>query len=141
MSLLFFAHSFVCSSILLFALSFVCPPRLRQPPRLVGDLSEACGERPALTGAIAQGKIHCAIADGCNGDGKLYFATHVGYYTMVDGRETLPTASLPPGVAPYAGGQVLSFDPASRAFSRYGEFSFMYRYFLRESCSQFDSLP
>ena len=60
---------------------------------------------------IAQGKIHCTIVDGVRGDGKLYLATHVGYYTYVNGRETLPSTGLPVGMSPYNGGHALRYDP------------------------------
>lgn len=51
---------------------------------LMGDLTMACGEVPCEN--VSQGKIHCKIVEGA--DGLLYFATHVGYYTLSDGTET-----------------------------------------------------
>jgi hypothetical protein len=48
-----------------------------------GDLTEACGEKGQ--NAIAQGKSHVSFAEA---DGKLYFATHIGYYSIIDGMES-----------------------------------------------------
>ncbi|MBI4889803.1 MAG: 6-bladed beta-propeller, partial [Acidobacteria bacterium] len=43
--------------------------------------------------------------------GKLYFATHLGYYQVVDGKEMV---GLPPaGYQPYPGGHFLSYDMAT----------------------------
>ena len=54
--------------------------RLRSRPRSkirdLGDLTEACGEKGKK--AIVQGKSHVNFVEV---GGKLYFATHVGYYT------------------------------------------------------------
>ena len=108
--------------------------------QLIGDLSEACGESSIANLSahggtddggdvdqlgdqlepIAQGKIHCTIADGVQGDGKLYLATHVGFYTYVDGRETLPSTGLPVGMSPYAGGHALRYDPHTSGFTSLG---------------------
>lgn len=74
--------------------------------KCVGDLTEACGEK-ALH-AIPQGKSHVSF---CEADGKLYFATHIGVYAIVDGRETM---GVPPtGYAPYPGGHFLAYDMKS----------------------------
>ena len=56
----------------------------------LGDLTEACGEKDSK--AIAQGKSHVSFAES---DGKLYFATHIGYYSIIDGMEK--TGIPPPG--------------------------------------------
>ena len=53
--------------------------------------------------AIVQGKSHVNFVES---QGKLYFATHVGYYSIVDGMETM-------GVPP-AGLQALSGRPSAR---------------------------
>lgn len=74
--------------------------------RRVGDLNQAAGE--AQLHAIAQGKSHVSFAEA---NGKLYFATHIGYYTIIDGMEK---PGIPPkGMKPYPGGHFLSYDMAS----------------------------
>jgi len=75
----------------------------------LGDLTEACGERGKK--AISQGKSHVRFVEA---NGRLYFATHIGYYTVRDGMETLGVP--PPGYQPYPGGHFLAFDMASRHF-------------------------
>src|SRR5262245_22553454 len=50
----------------------------------IGDLTEACGEKGLKT--IPQGKSHVNFVES---GGKLYFATHIGYYSVVDGMETM----------------------------------------------------
>ncbi len=70
---------------------------------LVGDLTEACGEKGLK--AIPQGKSHVNFVES---QGKLYFATHVGVYSIVDGMETM---GIPPaGYKSYPGGHLLSYD-------------------------------
>jgi hypothetical protein len=67
--------------------------------RHLGDLTEACGEKGLKT---------------C--DGKLYFATHVGYYTIVDGMEKI---GVPPvGYKPYPGGHFLAYDMTTGKFQK-----------------------
>jgi len=71
--------------------------------KLCGDLTEACGEKGSK--AIVQGKSHVRFVEW---RGKLYFATHVGYYSMVDGMEKM---GIPPaGYKPYPGGHLLTYD-------------------------------
>ncbi len=72
----------------------------------VADLSQACGE----SGGVPQNKSHVNFEEHA---GKLYFATHVGIYSVVDGKEVMPVP--PAGVAPYPGGHFLSYDLASGA--------------------------
>ena len=68
-----------------------------------GDITEACGEKGMKT--IVQGKSHVRFVES---KGKLYFATHVGYYSMVDGMEKM---GIPPaGYKAYPGGHILSYD-------------------------------
>src|SRR6185295_2488755 len=43
--------------------------------------------------------------------GKLYFSTHVGYYTIVNGRETM--GAPPTGYKPYPGGHFMVYDMAT----------------------------
>lgn len=77
--------------------------------RHLGDLTEASGEKGLKT--IPQGKSHVNFVEA---NGKLYFATHVGYYTIRDGRETMGVP--PPGYMPYPGGHFLAHDMASGKF-------------------------
>jgi hypothetical protein len=75
----------------------------------LGDITEACGEKDSKT--IVQGKSHVNFVEQ---GGKLYFATHVGYYSIIDGMEKI---GIPPqGWKPYPGGHFLAFDMASRKF-------------------------
>ncbi|GMV96515.1 MAG: hypothetical protein AMXMBFR83_08800 [Phycisphaerae bacterium] len=77
--------------------------------RHLGDLTEACGEKGRHT--VVQGKSHVKFVED---RGKLYFATHMGYYTMVDGREKV---GVPPaGFKPYPGGHLLAVDVADETF-------------------------
>ena len=67
----------------------------------LADLTEACGEKGLK--AIPQGKSHVNFVES---DGQLYFATHIGYYSIVDGMETM---GVPPaGYKPYPGGHLLA---------------------------------
>lgn len=81
--------------------------------RYVGDLTEACGE--AGRRAIPQGKSHVHFVES---GGKLYFATHVGYYSIVEGMEKI---GIPPaGYQPYPGGHFLAYDPGMGKFEDLG---------------------
>jgi hypothetical protein len=81
--------------------------------RHVTDLTEACGEKGQKT--IAQGKSHVNFVEF---KGKLYFATHIGYYSIIDGMEKM---GIPPsGFKPYPGGHLLAYDPASGRFEDLG---------------------
>ncbi len=51
-------------------------------------------------------------------NGKLYFASHVGYYSIIDGMEKMGTP--PPGYEAYPGGHLLSYDMASGKFEDLG---------------------
>ncbi|MDR2140114.1 MAG: hypothetical protein LBP50_11290 [Tannerella sp.] len=73
--------------------------------RFIADLSEAVGEK----NAIAQGKSHVEFYEH---NGKLYFATHVGYYEMIEGAESLPQHA-PEGYALYPGGHFVAYDMQS----------------------------
>ena len=77
--------------------------------RHLGDLTEACGEK-ALK-AVSQGKSHVNFVES---NGKLYFATHIGYYSIIDGMEK--PGIPPPGYTPYPGGHFLSYDMSSGRF-------------------------
>ena len=77
--------------------------------RHLADLTEAAGEKGMH--AIPQGKSHVNFVEW---QGKLYFSTHVGYYTIVNGRETMGVP--PPGYKPYPGGHFMVYDMASGKF-------------------------
>jgi hypothetical protein len=79
----------------------------------VGDLTEACAEKG--TKAIPQGKSHVNFVEA---NGKLYFGTHVGVYSIVDGMETM---GIPPaGYEPYPGGHLLAYDLGTGKFEDFG---------------------
>ncbi len=87
---------------------YVFDPQTQQIKHL-GDLTEACGEKGQQT--IVQGKSHVNFVEAA---GKLYFATHIGYYSIIDGMEKM---GLPPaGWKPYPGGHVLAFDTRAETF-------------------------
>ena len=48
----------------------------------LGDLTEICGEKDMKV--VSQGKSHVNFIES---NGKLYFATHLGYYSIIDGIE------------------------------------------------------
>jgi hypothetical protein len=75
----------------------------------LGDLTEICGEKDKKT--IVQGKSHVNFIES---EKKLYFATHVGYYSIIDGMEKMGIP--PPGYQPYPGGHLLSYDLNSGEF-------------------------
>ncbi len=79
----------------------------------VGDLTEVCGEKDLKV--VAQGKSHVNFVES---NGKLYFATHLGYYSIIDGMEKtgVPTE----GFNPYRGGHVLSYDLTTKQFEDLG---------------------
>ena len=81
---------------------FSYDPATGQTKRL-GDLTTACGEKDLH--AVSQGKSHVTFVES---DGKLYFATHIGYYSIIDGMEK---PGVPPaGWKPYPGGHLLAYD-------------------------------
>lgn len=87
---------------------FSFDPRTRQI-RHLGDITEACGEKGKRT--IVQGKSHVPLVES---NGKLYFATHIGYYSIIDGQEKM---GIPPeGWKPYPGGHILAYDIRSGKF-------------------------
>lgn len=81
--------------------------------RHLGDLNEAAGEKGL--NAISQGKSHVSFVESA---GKLYFATHIGYYSIVRGMEK--PGVPPPGMKPYPGGHFLSYDMVSGKFENLG---------------------
>lgn len=87
---------------------FVYDPKTNTT-KLVGDLNEAAGEAGAKS--IAQGKSHVSFVES---SGKLYFATHIGFYSIIDGMET---PGIPPaGMKPYPGGHFLAYEVATGKF-------------------------
>lgn len=79
----------------------------------LGDLSRICGEKDMKV--VAQGKSHVNFIES---NGKLYFATHLGYYSIIDGMEKpgIPTD----GFKPYRGGHLLAFDMKNKTFEDMG---------------------
>ncbi|NLH15264.1 MAG: hypothetical protein GX455_01665 [Phycisphaerae bacterium] len=79
----------------------------------LGDLTEACGEKGKNT--IVQGKSHVNFVEA---DGKLYFSTHIGYYSIIDGMEKM---GIPPaGWKPYPGGHLLAYEIKTGRFEDLG---------------------
>jgi hypothetical protein len=69
----------------------------------LGDLTEMAGEKDMKV--VAQGKSHVNFYER---EGKLYFSTHLGYYSIINGME-MP--GLPSGdYKPYRGGHLLVYD-------------------------------
>ena len=75
----------------------------------LGDLTEICGEKGLKT--IPQNKSHVRFWEA---HGKLHFTSHIGYYTIKNGMETIGVPPL--GYKPYPGGHFLSYDLASGKF-------------------------
>lgn len=91
---------------------FCFDPKTQKITQLA-DLTEACGEKDAK--AIPQGKSHVNFVEA---NGKLYFGTHVGVYSIVDGMETM---GIPPaGMKPYPGGHLLAYDMKTGQFDDFG---------------------
>jgi len=77
--------------------------------RPLGDITAACGEKDAKS--IVQGKSHVNFVEA---GGRLYFGTHIGFYSIIDGMEKMGIP--PPGWKPYPGGHLLSYDMGSGQF-------------------------
>ncbi len=91
---------------------FVFDPSSGAIKRL-GDLDEACGQKGKKQ--ICQGKSHVNFVEA---NGKLYFASHIGFYSIIDGMEK---PGIPPqGFEPYPGGHFLSYDKQSGKFEDLG---------------------
>lgn len=80
--------------------------------RFLGDLTEVSGE--AKEKAISQGKSHVKFYEK---EGLLYFATHLGFYEMIDGIERLPVTP-PEGYKLYPGGHILSYNMSTGAYEK-----------------------
>jgi len=74
------------------------------------DLTDICGESDL--NAIPQGKIHTNFYES---KGKLYFATHAGFYELVDGMEKM-TEHPSEGKRLYPGGHFVSYDLSTGEF-------------------------
>ena len=99
----------LCSTLLDVAGQMYCfDPKTGKTEHL-GDLTEICGEKDMKV--VAQGKSHVNFVES---DGKLYFATHLGYYSIIDGMEKtgVPTG----GYKAYRGGHLLAYDMKSKKF-------------------------
>ena len=81
--------------------------------RQVGDLTAACGE--AGLRSIPQGKSHVKFTEHA---GRLYLATHIGYYETVDSMERM--GRPPDGYHPYPGGHFLAYDLGTGGFHDLG---------------------
>jgi hypothetical protein len=83
--------------------------------RHLGDLTEAVGEKNLH--AIPQGKSHVQFVEA---NGKLYFATHLGYYDHLKyfGNQVAPTGE---GYGTYPGGHFLSYDLSTGKFEEYAK--------------------
>ena len=79
----------------------------------LGDLTEICGEKDMKV--VAQGKSHVNFVES---GGKLYFATHLGYYSIIDGMEKtgVPTGDY----KAYRGGHLLAYDMKTKTFEDLG---------------------
>ncbi len=79
----------------------------------LGDLTEICGEKDMKV--VAQGKSHVNFVES---GGKLYFSTHLGYYSIIDGMEK---TGVPSGdYKAYRGGHLLAFDMKTKTFEDFG---------------------
>lgn len=79
----------------------------------LADLTEAVGEKGLK--AVPQGKSHVPFYEH---QGKLYFATHLGYYNTAGGKEM--AGAPPPGYKPYPGGHFVSYDLATQKIEKLG---------------------
>lgn len=79
----------------------------------LADLTEAVGEKGLK--AVPQGKSHVPFYEH---RGKLYFATHLGYYNNAGGKEMAGVP--PPGYKPYPGGHFLAYDLAAQKLEKLG---------------------
>jgi hypothetical protein len=77
----------------------------------IGDLTEAAGEKGMH--AVPQGKGHSIFVEF---NGKLYFATHVGYYNPPTAAGQELEGTPPPGYKPYPGGHFMSYDLTTGQF-------------------------
>lgn len=76
----------------------------------LADLNKICGD--GHEPHIPQGKSHVSFYEYQQ---KLYFATHVGYYQLIDGMDRLPVEA-PNHYDLYPGGHLLSYDIHTKKF-------------------------
>jgi hypothetical protein len=88
---------------------YVYDPKL-DATEFIADLDEVCGEKGKMF--IPQGKSHTRFYES---KGKLYFATHIGYYELISGMDRLPVYP-PAGYKLYPGGHILSYDLKTKKF-------------------------
>jgi hypothetical protein len=81
--------------------------------RHLGDLTEACGEKGSK--AIPQGKSHVNFVEA---QGQLYFGSHVGVYSIIDGMEKMGIPKE--GYQPYPGGHLLAYELKTGKFENLG---------------------
>jgi len=99
----------LCSQLMDVAGQMYCfDPKINKTEHLA-DLTEICGEKGMKV--VAQGKSHVNFVEA---DGKLYFATHLGYYSIIDGQERtgVPTGDY----KAYRGGHLLAYDMKTKTF-------------------------
>lgn len=82
--------------------------------KFLADLTEVSGE--AKSKAISQGKSHVQFYEK---EDVLYFATHLGFYEMIDNIERLPV-NPPEGYKLYPGGHVLSYNMSTGVYENLG---------------------
>lgn len=97
----------LCSELMDVAGQFYCFDPATRTIEHLGDLTELCGEKDMKV--VAQGKCHTNF---CEMKGKLYFSTHLGYYSIIDGMEKPGVPKN--GFGPYRGGHLLAFDMKTR---------------------------
>ena len=85
---------------------YVFDPETRTS-EFIGDLTDLCGEKGNKT--IGQGKSHVEFYEM---DNKLYYATHVGVYELIDGMDRM-YENPPEGYGLYPGGHILAHDLVS----------------------------
>jgi hypothetical protein len=103
----------LCSQLMDIAGQMYCfDPRSGKTEHL-GDLTEICGEKGMKV--VAQGKSHVNFVEM---NGKLYFSTHLGYYSIIDGMEKtgVPTGDY----KAYRGGHLLAYDMKTKTFEDLG---------------------
>ncbi len=93
----------LCSELMDVAGQMYCLDPATQKIEHVGDLTEMAGEKDMKV--VAQGKSHVNFWEL---DNKLYFSTHLGYYSIINGMEMpgVPTGDY----KPYRGGHLLVYD-------------------------------
>jgi hypothetical protein len=97
----------LCSELMDVAGQMYCLDPLAGKIEHLGDLTELCGEGSMKV--VAQGKSHVNFREM---NGKLYFSTHLGYYSIIDGMEKPGVPSK--GYGPYRGGHLLAYDMKTR---------------------------